>query len=331
MAWFTCTVGGNGSFIEVTCDAAFAGETITCTDGNKTYTNVCPSSSPYTVKFRNLEDGIWTISGTIDGVTSSISVTIDTTVVLRELPVGATVTPTDDIQTWLKCGNVWDKTYTTINEVLADASTLQTLIASNNAADYMSRSTTWASSVTANASAMTYIGANNYCADKLLADSTWRTAIINSTYFESVLNVKVPTMTSNTTPDGVAIVGNDDTQNALAFKAFDGNDSTANTYSNAANHHACGYDFGMSVAVKKAMMRKAGWYEHYLQYSDDNVTWVTCSDVINLNNNLTISDYWFNINANAGSHRYWRAYENNSQQQGTGGFYTLQFYGRASS
>jgi hypothetical protein len=37
-----------------------------------------------------------------------------------------------------------------------------------------------------------------------LANSTWLNAICNSAYFESVLNVKVPTMTSDTTPSGVA-------------------------------------------------------------------------------------------------------------------------------
>lgn len=113
------------------------------------------------------------------------------------IPEGSTVTPTDDIQTWLHCGNIYDKNYTTISAVLADSTTLLALISSYNAVDYMVRSTTWASAVTANSTAMTDIGSNNYCADTLLANSTWRTAICNSTYFESVLNVKVPTISSS--------------------------------------------------------------------------------------------------------------------------------------
>ena len=51
---------------------------------------------------------------------------------------------------------------------------------------------------------MTDIGANNYAADTLLADATWCADIANSAYIENVLNVKIPTMTSNTTPSGEA-------------------------------------------------------------------------------------------------------------------------------
>lgn len=58
--------------------------------------------------------------------------------------------------------------------------------------------------ITDDALAMTYVGANNYCADTLLADTDWREGICNSEYIESVLDVKVPTMTSDTTPSGEA-------------------------------------------------------------------------------------------------------------------------------
>jgi len=60
------------------------------------------------------------------------------------IPDGRTVLPTDDIQIWLHCANIWNKSYTTLAEVLADTDTLLALITSNNAVDYMVRSTTWA-------------------------------------------------------------------------------------------------------------------------------------------------------------------------------------------
>ena len=269
------------------------------------------------------------------------------------IPNGRTVLPTDDIQILLHCANIWDKTYTTLSELLADTDTLLAVISSNNAIDYLVRSTTWAlsasvptmtsnttpsgvcsadysesstypwkafdksntgsgdywshygnnnfpawiqykfaeptlidhvmiyplfdvhlraksfvvkgsadgsnwtemysgvfpddvsyasenhfvlsntsdtfsyyrveftdwqasyagwirisevnfycESVCTNATAMTYIGQNNYASNTLLADATWCNAICNSEYFESVLNVKVPKMTSDTTPEG---------------------------------------------------------------------------------------------------------------------------------
>jgi hypothetical protein len=62
----------------------------------------------------------------------------------QQIPDGRTITPTDDIQIWLHCANIWNKAYTTLAEVLADTTTLAKLIASNNAIDYLVRSTTWA-------------------------------------------------------------------------------------------------------------------------------------------------------------------------------------------
>ena len=201
MLLFECTLASAGGalILTVTCDSAFAGQTITCTDGITTLTKTCPSSSPYTVEFKIPNAGIWTISSGID----SVSVTITDTAILHHIPTGSTVLPTDDIQTWLHCGNIWDKNYTTISQVIADSTTLSALIADSNAVDYMVRSTTWATDVCADSTAMSLIGLDDNCADTLLGDSTWRTAICDSTYFESVLNVKVPVMTSATTPSGV--------------------------------------------------------------------------------------------------------------------------------
>lgn len=68
--------GGDGADLVVTCDSAFAGATITCTDGTTTYTETCPSSSPYIVTFKSIPTGTWTVSAEISGVTYSESVLI---------------------------------------------------------------------------------------------------------------------------------------------------------------------------------------------------------------------------------------------------------------
>lgn len=219
MLLFECTLASAGGalILTVTCDSEFASQTITCSDGTTTLTQSCPSSSPYIVEFKIPNAGIWTISSGTDSTTVTIPDTVD----LHMIPTGATVTPTDDIQTWLHCANIWNKTYTTISQVLGDGTTVTALIASNNAVDYMARSMTWASSVVANSSAMTKIGNNDYCSNALLSNSTWLNAINNSAYFESVLNVKVPTMTSNTTPSGQASASSIATSAYDAYKAFD--------------------------------------------------------------------------------------------------------------
>lgn len=61
----------------------------------------------------------------------------------RVVPDGRTVTPTDDVQTLLNCANIWDKDYTTLTELMADTTTLASVINSNNAIDYLVRSKTF--------------------------------------------------------------------------------------------------------------------------------------------------------------------------------------------
>ena len=82
MAYFHCLIGGGSSGggyeLTVTCDSAFSGTTITCTDGTTTLTQTCPSSSPYEVVFEIPNGGDWTISGTTGGHTVSTGVSIPT-------------------------------------------------------------------------------------------------------------------------------------------------------------------------------------------------------------------------------------------------------------
>lgn len=251
------TTGGSGSktfeygTINVTLDADFIGETITCVNGG---TTISKTASTTSLVFYPPTTGTWSISGevsgttyTVDAVVSSLSTAVS--VSLQTLPDGSTVTPTDDIQTWLACAGITDKAYTTLNEVLADSTTLLALISNNNASDYLVRSTTWASGLTADSTAMTDIGANNYCANMLLSDSTWRNAIANSSYMESVLNVKVPTMTSDTTPSGECSA-NYTYSGSHPYFAFDGNESTqwaSNTTPD--NNTYLQYDFGEQKTI----------------------------------------------------------------------------------
>ena len=246
MAYFECISGGagGGATITVTYDSSFYNKTITCSNGTKTYTKTTTSSG--STEFSVSDEGTWTI--TCNGVSVSLDVTLNYATQMK--PTGSTATPVNDIQTWLKCGGIFDKSYTTINQVLADTTTLLALISDSNAVDYMVRSTTWASDVCADSTAMTDIGANDYCADTLLSDATWASAIVNSTYLESVLNVKVPTMTSNTTPSGVAsYTGNLYASSYDAYKAFDGSEDRLSLWI-ASNNGTLMYEFASTMVLK---------------------------------------------------------------------------------
>ena len=159
-----------------------------------------------------------------------------TKVAISDVPSGKYVIPTDDIPTWLECAGLNGIAYTTINEVLNDTATLSALINNANAVDYLERSSTWALDICSDSTAMADIGANNYCANTLLDNETWLSAICNSAYFESVLNVKIPVMTSNTTPSGEASASGVWKAGYEAYKAFNGNTSQTQGWINDKNN-----------------------------------------------------------------------------------------------
>ena len=232
-------------------------------------------------------------------------------------------------------------------EVLADNTTLLALVSSNNAADYMARSTTWASTVTANSTAMTLIGANDYCASALLDNSTWRTAICNSTYFESVLNVKVPTMTSDTTPSGVGTVSESSaaSNDRKGFKIFDGVKNANNywqTSGNATNEvDWVQFTFTAPASINKldisAYKDTSTSNTQYFKLMASNDNFVSDSHIIMNGTSATVStdltEVSFNF-ANSDKYTSYRLYQwYDTKYYGTDLYYSLihevQMYGRA--
>ena len=326
MAYFHCLIGGGSSGggyeLTVTCDADFAGTTITATDGVTTLTQTCPSASPYEVTFDIPNGGEWTISGIISGQTYSASIDIPNSLELHSTPEGSTVLPTDVIQTWLACAGITDKSYTTLNEVLADSTTLLALISNNNAVDYLVRSTTWASGITADSTAMTDIGANNYCANTLLSDSTWLNAIYNSTYSESVLNVKVPVMTSNTTPEGEVVGTGIQSSSATYYYAFDNNNTT---YVSITNGGSIGYIFTSPVVLKGVNILFLTYNRtnnFIVQGSDDGNNWTDIHSQSDIEPFGTLGKYPF---VNDTAYLRYRVLCTTTATQQAG---TVQFYGR---
>ena len=261
---------GNGSggdlkpyIVQFTCDSGYIGQTLTMTykgtpHAGETVDNVSGTvASDGALTLYPMHSGNWecscysSITGTTKKKTIELSYWGTTNVSFEDTPDGATVTPTDDVQTWLHCANIWDKTnLTTIDDVIADTTTLNTLIANENASDYLVRSTTWASDVCNNESAMTYIGLNDYCANTLLNDSTWVTAIcsVDETLFTKILNEYVPRMISYTEPSGW--VGSSSEQSGYpAWKAFDKDTSTQGWTSPENTHAWIVYQFYKKVKV----------------------------------------------------------------------------------
>ena len=294
------------------------------------------TGSPYT--FTVHYAGTYTITVGYDGndYTDTVEVTATGQTFAKTVPSPANA-PANDLDLWLWYGGV-SGTYSTLADVLADSTALSTLMASTDAVDYLVRCTSWVSDITGNQSAMSYIGLNNYCANTLLADSTWSTAICNSTYFESVLNVKVPTMTSNTTPSGVCF-GTNKSSDTDYYHAFNG-DTTATSKVKptvGTTSMTVGYEFVNEVKAEKANIV---WdiYRHNTSITVKlqeyyNNEWIDITSDISVEGNS--GDHYMltmdiPCSANYKSNKY-RAYISGNLSPSTTSFHAvsaLQFYGR---
>lgn len=427
-----------------------------------------------------------------------VDVTEETTYTVEFIDAvnGATVEPTDDITTWLKCANIEDSSITTLSDVLANRSLFETLIANSNACNYMARSTTWAlaeglvpkmtsnttpsgevisggyggehypykafngtnidlidswvysgdgsntawigykftspvcvrkvfianrnedngkarviksfkiqgsndgtnwtdvsdvlnnyggnvtaatssyiidndnsfiyyrllvvsvydtsycglgmlqfysdADITTSQDAMSLIGKYDYCSNALLSNATWAEAIANSEYFEEVLNVSVPKMTSNTAPSGEASASTEYPDgNYKAFRAFDGVAIASNTFgwvpANDSGNEWIQYKFTKAVKIFAfkigAFTHSTGNTKFKLQASNDGFI----NDTHDITSELTFTHntenkmYYFNF-VNESEYQYYRIQlisSSTAYTQGRG--YKLQFYGRASA
>lgn len=187
---------------------------------------------------------------------------------------GKTVTPVADAVTWQKCAGIASPTYTTLADILADSEVLTTVMSVDNAVDYLVRSTSWTSAICGNQNAMQTIGANDYTANTLLKDSAWFSAITSSSYYESVLNKSVPTMTSATTPSGEVFASSQISGSYPAYNAFrDAGDWCVSVEGVA----YIGYTFTEDVNIYHVYMQNRNDGHNpkscKLQYKDINNTW----------------------------------------------------------
>ena len=325
MALFRCASGssGGGATITVTYSSDFYGETVTCSHGTKTYSKVATSSG--TLEFSVDEEGTWTISCTIGSDTFSTTADVDLTydAELVSLPDGETVLPTNDIQIWLKCAGITDKSYTTLSEVLADSETYNALLGDSNACAYMKRSTTWSTDICADQYAMNLLGQYDTACDALLSDSTWLNAICNSTYFQLVLDVEVPLMTSNTTPEGECICSGQ-TNNQWAYQSFDRSQRVDDGWYHRANPCWLGYIFPQPVRVNYFFIQEDNatpviFTKYDVQASNDGTDWVTLGSYDE--GSAVAAQYFYHSFVNEDYYTYYRFYIYSPASCQTANFY----------
>jgi len=294
-----------GSTVNVaTTDSELFGETLTLSDGTTTLTTAFDNSGDATFQSVLL---VGTLTLSCDGNSMTISVPTYGTynIVFTAIPEGATVTPTDNIQTWLKCANITDKAYTTLAEVLADEVTFETLIADSNACDYMARSTSWA-----------YRG--------LVPKMTSNTAPEGECFASSVHT--------------------DATLGSQAWNAFDRNfDKAWHANTQQAFPQSVGYKFSSATEIKGAKVRPIIYQgnsrlkQYKYQASNDNSTWVDVTETLNADNQTTgtkmtqtdcYAGSWVEttFTKNIGSYLYYRLVDNSSWDSNKACIVEVQFY-----
>lgn len=322
----------NATLYMTTPNSELYGQQITITDSSDVVVGTTSFGGSGTASFVVKEPDTYTASVTYGGNTFSASANVTAqetyNLTITLIPDGATVTPTDVIQTWLQCAGIFNKTYTTISQVLADSTSLLALISDTNAVDYMARSTTWANAVVANSTAMGYIGNNDYCANKLLSNSTWLSAIANSSYIDLVLTTKVPSMTSATAPSG-QVFASSEYSGEPAWGCFSLNGGQWSASASNTSPAYIGYKFTQAVQIKALYVKTqfaSSANTIKLQYSDNNSVWNDTNVVFTPTGNYP-QETKMAVESNYGEHLYWRLYytANSASYKTT---LKIQFWGR---
>ena len=183
--------------IEVTFDDEFRSQSFTISDGTTTSSSQTFPASGNTVDIFVPDTGTWKITSTVSGETfESTGVNVTNlnnsyTDAIYVIPNGKTVTPVNDIQLWLACGNIKGKPYTKLEEVLADEITLIKLMSDSNAVDYLKRSTDWVGGICDDETAMKAIGAYDYAVTELMDDADWAEALGSSEYTDYIFSLSI--------------------------------------------------------------------------------------------------------------------------------------------
>lgn len=247
-------------------------------------------------------------------------------------------------QAWLTAGRV-SKTFTSLDDILADEETLRQLFLVHDSIDYIcdtfnTGSVADITKIFNTDIAAKWINLSDYALDKFYAVADIKTVMDTADkygYGEWALMPQVPKMASNTTPFGVASMSSTNTDNP-AYKAFDGDDTTFASlhYDTSNGPHSITYKFVQPVCVKKYryFQTTSSTTTTYfdisvkLQGSNDGSTW---DDIATNTINLGVkNDNYFEV-SNDDYYLYYRLYFPSALAKNDSNWYftyprTIQFY-----
>ena len=191
--------------------------------------------------------------------------------------------------------------------------------------------------VLANSSKLIELFKNEYAMNRLIENDEWRNAILADSTAISALDssnpIKVPTMTSNTSPTTGIIKSIEATSTGnISYKAFDGNSSTYWSLGQGVSYQNqyVGYDFTIPVWVYKIYVYSAGKQNAYyiVEGSNNKSTWTAITDEFFQGERTLMAK------STAEKYRYYRLrYTRTTGDTTVNGsnntvVFTLQFYGK---
>lgn len=184
-----------------------------------------------------------------------------------------------------------------------------------------------------NPNAMECFGKNEYISKLAIKNKTWRTAILSSKYLEkfNLGATTVPTMTSNTSPEGEAFASKYETASS-PYQCFDGNDATVGAIARPYTLNGyIGYKFTKKVIPYYVSFLTYSDFNNYfsnikIQASNDNNTWTDLTDVLDIP-----QSGWIYIklekNESYNEYQYIRIFQTTDKGAPYyAGAYTIQFY-----
>lgn len=252
---------------------------------------------------------------------------------------------------WLEAGGYTREQYPTVADVLADEKAVRKLMTVHTSCDafvdWYNKDNSMLADFTANRVAMKWIGLRDYIADKLMDIPSALEQLLASEHWEYILKDKVPTMTSDTAPEGKAICSGYYSDSAYGsfppYRAFDGVNSSAWVYEGT-SHPWVGYKFSIPTMITRVYMVVPRYTtgtrlkDFIIEGSNDGTNWYDISGTLTFpqGTHPTTPSIAVENTYDISNDKYYLYYRVNTMSESGDTkapnmytIYTIQFYGRS--
>lgn len=307
--------------VNIIGDSVFGGDTVTITDSTTALVGTVVLNASGTGVFNATYPDTYKFSVTHGGETMEVSLAVT-----QETTYNVEIHSGLNYQAWLNAGRV-SKSFSSLDDVLADEKTLRQLFLVHDAVDYVAsqRVNNDLTKIFNTDLAAKWINLSDYALDTFYAVADIKTVMDTADkygYGEWVNSNgtwgpkgNVPVMTSDSAPYG-EVIGDEYYQSYYKYYAFDGDPTSFWTSKNANSGHYIGYKFTNPIkALKFANTRRYYTADPQttisakVQASNDGTNWTDLTDdfslILNDVNSTGVVDE-YDLTKNLGYYLYYR-------------------------